>query len=408
MPTTRDAVVYSVNRLTWRTTLGGGAEWLRLPGELPIELFPTLLAAQTNRRDREQAARARVLNPFACGIGWHDHTSFPPDIFADWLRDENIGPPRDLTTLSSWQRWWTDEHARFTELERDHIWNGLTELSFYKVRTHPRAGGVVVQLTRGPLTNSSSFRGCEGGANLVAYSQYDAAREHVARTEQARGFTPLSPEQLADLTPTSPLNYNLVQWALRWMYEPNNTAVDPDETIQTQLESEAPSVWAYPVPLIAAADGVQWSAVVRYGVDYLFAAGDTLYARASFFQENQSSGRRLMPVSLHDSRTAALAHAEELNREARTLADPFRICRHADGSVHWEELSARPTGELVAELVRQRVELPADEFQHLPRRVWVNWWDAQVRTLPPERRSLIWELFTEVQFFGVQSIDRMG
>jgi hypothetical protein len=66
-----------------------------------------------------------------------DLTSFPEPIFADWLMDCNLTPPKLPSSgelpRRDWADWWDANAPRMTDYQRARIWQALDKLRFFEI-----------------------------------------------------------------------------------------------------------------------------------------------------------------------------------------------------------------------------------------------------------------------------------
>lgn len=139
-----DDLHYTVRRFNWRWA---GSCFVRLPGETRLARHATREAAIADRDEREGEVRSRI-NPFECGMSFHDLTTFPEPVFCDWLLDEAIEPPKPIGGVIPWAAWWDRAKIggkptpfriaklrpqKLTPEQELRVWNGLNRVRFHEV-----------------------------------------------------------------------------------------------------------------------------------------------------------------------------------------------------------------------------------------------------------------------------------
>jgi hypothetical protein len=96
------------------------------------------------RRLHREAVAAEPFadaNPFRTA-GYAGLTSFPPDVFRDWLRDEDIDPPPAAVGRAAllpdpetaiWAEWWDAATEVLSESQQRRVWDGLNLYCLYEV-----------------------------------------------------------------------------------------------------------------------------------------------------------------------------------------------------------------------------------------------------------------------------------
>jgi hypothetical protein len=170
--------LYVVQRLNWRRHAHG---LVRLPGRTRLQSFPDPGAAQADCRRREQEARARV-NPFTCGgPALHHQTRFDEGRLCDWLLDAGVEPPDPAPgTGRAWAAWWDQAHAKWSDLQRDKVWEALDRVRFFEVVQRPaRPLGYVVVWINWAYNDEYFVAEHEGGAVNVAFRNRKKAQSYA-------------------------------------------------------------------------------------------------------------------------------------------------------------------------------------------------------------------------------------
>jgi hypothetical protein len=115
-----------------------------LPEDDPSDLKTGRLVRGFFDRERAEEFRAHLgremrqrsdINPFQFSHELHECTSFAPPILGDWLLDAGLTPPSpDLSEwISTWRAWWETYSPRFTELQRERVWQGLDKVQCFEL-----------------------------------------------------------------------------------------------------------------------------------------------------------------------------------------------------------------------------------------------------------------------------------
>jgi hypothetical protein len=130
------------------TAFKGGAPVCPAPSRL-MKAFTDPLAAENYRQEVERGVRTppSQANPFH---GFResevegqqlrklaDLTSFPEPIFADWLRDADLTPPKLPSSGElpggDWADWWDANAPHMTDSQRARVWRALDKLRFFEI-----------------------------------------------------------------------------------------------------------------------------------------------------------------------------------------------------------------------------------------------------------------------------------
>jgi hypothetical protein len=97
---------------------------------VPLQSFLSREKAEAHRRELERPARKGV-NPFiynGYGETMADFTTLPPQEFNEGLRFDRRGRP-----LDNLYDWWELNSDRWTDAQRDAVWEMLDHVRFYQV-----------------------------------------------------------------------------------------------------------------------------------------------------------------------------------------------------------------------------------------------------------------------------------
>lgn len=174
-----DATRFVVRRLNWRWVDG---YCVRLPGEVRLASFDTRDAADADRADREAEVRGR-LNPFHCGTTWASLTTFPESVFADWLTDAGLTPPK-ARGKGAWVGWWHEGQVSWSAHQREQVWAALDRVRFFEV-IERRASAVAfaVVCVMWEYNDTWYEPGAEGGRTVSAYRSRERAEAERQRLE---------------------------------------------------------------------------------------------------------------------------------------------------------------------------------------------------------------------------------
>ena len=197
MPDAPPARRFAVRRVNWHadSLYGDDPYFRRLPTTVTEATFPDADAAYRDRDRREADARGKAKqNPFLYGGGsLFYQTSFPAEIFHDWLLDRDIPPPGASPNVSpaDWQAWWD---ALAPDL-RPIVWEALDKVRFFEVaEDSPTKAYVVMELNwrwnSQPWLEADADADAEGGKPVRAFrsrKKADARCEQLNRDRRADG-----------------------------------------------------------------------------------------------------------------------------------------------------------------------------------------------------------------------------
>jgi len=135
MSTESPTTIHVLYRFNWRRSYPEG--FSPIPGKTRVASYPDLTIALQERDKRESECRA-LLNPFELGNGLAALTSFPPEIFHDWLIDADLDAPAPTPKdRYPWLAWWKQNHHKMTQEQKAKVWQALNKVRFYEVCERP-------------------------------------------------------------------------------------------------------------------------------------------------------------------------------------------------------------------------------------------------------------------------------
>ena len=189
MPDAPPARRFAVRRVNWHadSLYGDDPYFRRLPTTVTEATFPDADAAYRDRDRREADARGKAKqNPFLYGGGsLFYQTSFPAEIFHDWLLDRDISPPETSPNASpaDWQAWWDT----LPPDRRPIAWEALDKVMFFEVAEEsPTKAYVVMELNWSWNDEPWLQADAEGGKCLTVYRNRWRANAECDRLNRER------------------------------------------------------------------------------------------------------------------------------------------------------------------------------------------------------------------------------
>jgi hypothetical protein len=238
-----DEMRYVVLRANWRRTENG--LFVRLPGEDVVQSFGLRDDADAFAANQEADARAQVVNPFALSKDFSDLSHMPEGVFADWVQDSEVEPPKEIDASGrrDWLLWWKHRVENFSDSQARHIVSGLTKVWFYRVeeRSAKNVAYVVVQILW-EYNDTWYEPGTEGGVPVQGFRSRANAEAYLKlMEEQARANLPdrceitrwAYPNRLAEIPKTDH------GWSDSVVAEDEPHRVPVYEIVEVELEEES-------------------------------------------------------------------------------------------------------------------------------------------------------------------------